>query len=931
MRKVLLVALGGALFSLFLLPATQAWSQATTGTIKGEVVTTDDVPIDGAIIRIESPALMGIRNASSSEVGRFRFPGLPSGPYTLTCEKEGYKTLIRRGLVVETGRTVNLKLVMDLPEMGETVEIIDRRPSVDTEQTEIGDTISHDFLGELPTGRSYQEVIQFLPGVTGGANPNVHGATDSSNQYYVDGVNTTDPVTNTFSMNFNFDAIQDIQVVTGAFDAKYGQALGGIISVTTKSGGNKFEGDFYAEYTTSALQSHDRFVAEDIQEIEAVELSASLGGPIVKDHLWFFIAYDLYIQDSLNLPALDTGRDLARFPVLPRAWRSHFLFGKLSWQISMANKLSVSAQANPTMIKNGRQDIYSLPDAEYDWKQGGWFVQGTWDWTPSAYTIFKAQAYFQNSYIQITPVQWRDCSDWDPDTKACTNDELNLTPHWRGVENAFNHGSYGRYYWSKRNNFTVAVDFDAFYDLLGTHQTSAGVDLAFVWEDLVFSYPSKDLVWDGPPDYDEDGLVSEDEINDIDNYENYQRAVIINQDPHRQTGRKIGAYLQDVWKPWSNLTLRPGVRFDHGAMMNNKGQTILGFATFSPRAYASWDPANDRKTRVHGGYGKFIDSGYLYVASFVNRTDFAAEYYTWDDRDHRWNTDGSRAATPTPDLMHHDLTPASVDEFTIGVEREIQKDFAADVTYIHRNFHNTFEDDDVNLLWSGDGMDVIGARTGTQSEMYRLRTPARAYRQYDALEFTLAKNLSDNLQFVGSYTWSRTVGNYEDGPFTGDMDNSPQRWYENGVLSIDRPHVIKMQGIYDNPGRIKVTEKFSLGYGFGFVFYLRSGVPFNKYYYNNWWQGNTDLRDRRGSEYRMPATSNLDLRATLKMTIVATQIDLVVMVDNLLNSREIVAVDQRATDADGDILVDDDGEAVFAQPLIRQFPRQVRFALRVHF
>ena len=455
--------------------------------------------------------------------------------------------------------------------------------------------------------------------------------------------------------------------------------------------------------------------------------------------------------------------------------------------------------------------------------------------------------------------------------------------------------------------------------------------MAFVWHDRVFEYVNNDVIWDAEPDHDGDGLPDANEVNDIANYEPLQRAVVINADPYRQTGRKIGAYVQDIWKPWSNLTLRPGVRFDHGAMKNNEGNTILGFATFSPRIFASWDPANDRKTRIHGGYGKFVDSGYLYIASFANRTEFGAEYYSWDDRQHRWNTDGSRAATPTPDLMHYDLTPASVDEFNIGVEREIQKDLSADVTYIHRDFNNTFEDDEVNLIWSGDGMDVVGSRTGVQSWMYRLRTPGRAYRQYDALEFTLSKNLSDNLQFTGSYTWSRTVGNYEDGPFTGDMDTAWQGWYENGVLSIDRPHVIKMQGIYDNPGRIKISEKFSMGYGFGFVFYLRSGQPFNKYYYNNFFQGNTDLRDRRGSEFRMPATSNLDLRGTLKFTVVATQIDLVVMIENLLNSREIVAVDQRATDADGNILVDDDGEAVFAQPLMRQFPRQVRFALRVHF
>ena len=413
-------------------------------------------------------------------------------------------------------------------------------------------------------------------------------------------------------------------------------------------------------------------------------------------------------------------------------------------------------------------------------------------------------------------------------------------------------------------------------------------------------------------------------------YENYQRAVIINMDPYRQTGRKIGAYFQDVWKPWDNLTLRPGVRFDHGSMGNNLGEEVLRFFNVSPRLNFSWDPFNDRKSRLHGGYNKYIDSGYLEVSSFVNRTSLAGEYYMWDADNHRWNTDGSRAATPTSELAHYDVVPANTDEFVIGFEREIQKDLAADLTFIHRMYHNWYEDDEINLIWNGDGTNVIGTRTGEDTWYYRLRTPAEAYRRYYALEFTVRKNLSDNLQLMGSYTYQRTEGNTAY-LFSADFDQPMQRWYEDGIMGIDRPHVIKMQGAYDNPSRFKITDKFSIGYGVGFVFYLQSGYPYNKYYYNSYWQGISDLRQRRGTEYRLPASSGLDLRLTLKLTIVATQIDLVVVMDNLFNSREITSVYQWATDENGDIYVDDRGDSIFAKPITRQFPRQVRFGLRVHF
>jgi hypothetical protein len=314
----------------------------------------------------------------------------------------------------------------------------------------------------------------------------------------------------------------------------------------------------------------------------------------------------------------------------------------------------------------------------------------------------------------------------------------------------------------------------------------------------------------------------------------------------------------------------------------------------------------------------------------MNRTNFNAEYQTWDSDNNRWNTDSSRAATPTWDLMHYDMVPPTVNEYQVAFQREIQKDLSGQVLYMHRDYYNPFEDDEVNVIWSGDGLDAVGFRTGQDTVLYRMRTPGDAFRRYDAVEFTLAKNLSDNLQFLGSYTWSRTAGNTQ-GDFSADLDVPWQRYYEDGLVAWDVPHSVKMQATYDNPGRIKVTDKFSIGYGFGFIFALNSGYPYNKAYWNDYARGWTDLHDKRGSEYRLPAWSQLDLRANVKFTILATTIELIVIAENALNSREITGVYTGATDDEGDVLVDDSGDSLFGKPYSRQFPRRFRFGLRVHF
>src|SRR5437763_435380 len=145
-----------------------------------------------------------------------------------------------------------------------------------------------------------------LPGVTdqagAGGNPSVFGANLGQNSYQVDGLNTTDPVTHTFSLNFGFDAIQEIAIQTGGFEAEYGRAVGGIINVITKSGGNNFSGTADVRYTSDKLTEQGSRLRDvpagetptqlandkNLRDFRTLNPEASIGGPIVRDRVWFF-------------------------------------------------------------------------------------------------------------------------------------------------------------------------------------------------------------------------------------------------------------------------------------------------------------------------------------------------------------------------------------------------------------------------------------------------------------------------------------------------------------------------------------------------------------------------------------------------------------------------------------------------------------------
>ena len=925
-----------------LLPASSAFSQTTTGVLKGEVVDQADTPLAGVTLSLSSENLQGARDAVTGEDGRFRFMALPPGTYRLDIEKEGFKTIIRTNLVISQGRTVSVKMVMELPEVGETVEIIDRRPLIDTESTTQSMSLNADFLKNLPSGRSFQDVVQFLPGVSGGANPNINGGTLQSNQYYLDGNSTTDPVTGTFSMNFNFDAIEDLEVITAGYDARYNQGLGGTINIVTKSGGNTFEGTASAFYLTSALQSAgNRYISISRASVDNVELNGSLGGPIVKDRFWFYIAYQFNWNRVLPQNSTDIGRDYGKFPLAPRIWNSHFIIGKLTAQPFARNKFTLTFRTDPTDINNvNGGGIYNVGEAgQRLWRQGGFGLSLSHEIQIGGRAVVTTTVSYAYSTIMRQPQLWKNCVDRD-DRNRCTDPDSQVVTTWGGFGAGgpgLNTGD-GFYDLDRRHNLVISSDATIGIDrFLGSHSIDAGVNVQPLWSVRDFGYSGNTILIQLPTDSNQDGFYNADEVSDVDSYENAGRYLVINSGKHSTPGLVANVYLQDRWSPTRGLLVSVGLRYLHANLKNNVGDSIINTNAVSWGATVGWDPFRDGKTYIMGSYAQVVDPGLLSLSGYLNRSQFNFEYYGWDAGQQKWSEESSRSAEPSGSISHSDFVPARSHQVFFRAQREIARDLAAEVNFHYREFTHMWEDDEVNLVWNKNGTDTVGFRNGADSEVYRLRTPQDGHRTYYSLQLVVRKQLSDNFEMLASYQYSRLFANTAGASFSsrvgisGDFDIPTQRYVEDGVAGSDQTHALKIAATYDNPTAWKLSEKFSIGYAVGGVMDFASGPPLNRLQYNGWYDGYTNYVYKRGTRERLPAYLNLDLRASLALSIAGTQLDIIVQAFNVLNTLDYASADSRAIDENGDAVERNFGGPAFASPTSYYAPRRFEVGVRFSF
>lgn len=315
-------------------------SQVTqTGVIRGVATDPDGVPLPGVSVTLKGPALLGHLGDTTKGDGSFRIVTVPPGrDYVLEAELQGFQSVRREGIIVNVGMTVTLQIVMNPAALKEDVTVIAASPTVDVAQSKIVQILSTETFERLPLARTnIIAALQIAPGVS---ERSIHGSSRSDHGYMLDGIQMNDPDQNFSYPELIWYVVEEVELITGGASAEAFNAIGGFVNIVTKSGSNKFTGTAQLYYTNEKLTEiliptetlNTLGIAKPAAPISDLDTSLTIGGPVIKDKIWFIgsLGYQFNKSRFDFRPTTILGKRYDSYDREATAW---LVFGKLSFQI----------------------------------------------------------------------------------------------------------------------------------------------------------------------------------------------------------------------------------------------------------------------------------------------------------------------------------------------------------------------------------------------------------------------------------------------------------------------------------------------------------------------------------------------------------------------------------------------------------------------
>jgi outer membrane receptor protein involved in Fe transport len=282
-------------------PNLAAAQGTSTGAIQGTVVDQKDgSALAGVTVIATSPAMAQTQTAITDEKGTYKINDLPPGDYLVTFYYADI-TVEHSGIHVGIGKSTPVfQKINQANAGGEVVHITATAPTIDPTSTTQGITIDKNYIKNIPVpGRTFESALGAAAGSQADSQGvSFSGSSSLENQYYVDGVNTTNLTYGTVGSPVINDFIEEIEVITGGYNAEQGRATGGIVNVVTKSGSNEFKGSIFGYWQPGALTAAAKTTPVNASSIDLTpntvynaDFGFELGGPIIKDKLWFFVGF----------------------------------------------------------------------------------------------------------------------------------------------------------------------------------------------------------------------------------------------------------------------------------------------------------------------------------------------------------------------------------------------------------------------------------------------------------------------------------------------------------------------------------------------------------------------------------------------------------------------------------------------------------------
>jgi hypothetical protein len=842
MRRIWLITLG---FVVGL--ALPAGAQiAAEGSIRGAIRDEQGGVLPGATVTATSPSSPRPVVAVSDSEGVYRLLGLLPGTYVIGAELQGFSRLERSGVVVTAGLNLTVDFGLKLGTLGETIQVVAETPMLETEKSSKTVNISGDLQRALPltSRKDFSDFLEVTPGVTargfdqasGGQVYMVRGTDIESHVTLVDGADM-----GSFRQNWaglyvglSTDALQDVQVKTGGSDASSPIGMGAITQVATQSGTNQFRGSSGFTFTAKSWNGSNVAAGESAATTEVFQPEGALGGPLLRDHAWFFGTFR-YTRRNVGV-----SRDAAQLAILQalkpgfepfdNESRSKYYFVKAATQIGSRHQLSGFYQ-------------YDLNPDETNWAYsadqlnvsafGGLGVSSrvTSAWNNQITT--RLLVSYNDKSLNGTLDAFAKYPGTGPALNIYSSTAISGgNPTGQGqvgeLNNLFSRSA------QPASKFTVSADATYYRSgLIGSHELQTGLYLQTFSISSTANYANNgDALNDG---------VLRDPANPSLGYTIFRRRVYDR--PSARTvdvdARDYALYVQDSWKPSAKLTVNLGVRFDHVRIDDR----LFAVATMNawhvgPRFGANYALTADHSNIVRASWGRVHD---LLNGTLVPTAGNAVAGYTDSFYDPVTGAFQRQVVQPAATRLSSDrrLDPDRhqpyINEWMVAYQRQFPGQLALDVAWVNREYRDRPALVESNGIYSGGAF--RGVIDESQNLIFLNTNNVWNWFVYNGFELTLSKR-ARSMQLLGSYgrnfqhidgTWQpndpasfiqpeafandKGLGTIRGTTGTGQNVSNSLSGTEDTRSPSWQKHVVRVAGTYSAPWSMVLSATYSVQSG----------------------------------------------------------------------------------------------------------------------